>query len=418
MKIRSVTTILLCFALVCVFFSACIIAPIDPATLQTAKRYRPGSGALLSTYEGYDRETFSGVCRFYRKSGYALYCSADINGNSFCTFTKGDTLAHVYWIDSHKELTVITDSDGAMGLPANTRKSRGNTPTAITQLQQLPHQASGMGYVVTLSDGSFLIYDGGYTETELMQVLTERNGGSKSGIHIRAWVLTHSHNDHYSAFSQFAKTYKDNGFDVQLDCVMIAPVNNDDAVRIDADESPYFAATIYDDIRLFEGAKLCYVYTGMVFTLGNVKLEILFTPDELFVDGEINYSDEEFFNETSMVSRISARDPKKSGETLGMLFLGDAGKQVGERLSLYYGDCLRTDMVQISHHGVENFPLSTYQTICPAILFYPCNMSLYNLEDRDADVRQAMREAASTKEILLRDNELYTRFLNPDKNPG
>jgi len=117
------------------------------------------------------------------------------------------------------------------------------------------------------------------------------------------------------------------------------------------------------------------------------------------------------------VSRISAGNPEETGETLDMIFLGDAGNEVGKRLMLYYGTSLRTHMVQISHHGVENFPLAAYQMMRPAVLFYPCNMSLYNLPDRDADVRQAMRESPHTKEILLRDNGLYTRYLNPELNP-
>lgn len=377
MKNKRVAVILLCVALVIVLLSLCKMAKeadpdftgaIDPATLCVAKSYQPGSGALLASYTGYDQDTFEGVCRYYRRNGYTLYSSADVNENRFCTFTKGDALAHIYWIDSHQELNIVTDAHGAVGLPTNAWEG-GSRPTGITQLQQPPHQQSGMAYVVTLSDGS------------------------KSDLHIRAWLITHSHNDHYFAFSEFAKTYRENGLDVQLDCVMFAPINDAEAIQIDPDESPYFSTTIYDDIGQFDGAKVCYLYTGMVFTLANVKMEILFTPDELFIDGNIAFSNEEFFNETSVVSRISAVNPEETGETLDMVFLGDAGNEVGKRLMLYYGTELRTHMVQISHHGVENFPLAAYQMICPAVLFYPCNMSLYNLPDRDADVRQAMRES-------------------------
>ena len=100
-----------------------------------------------------------------------------------------------------------------------------------------------------------------------------------------------------------------------------------------------------------------------------------------------------------------------------MMFRGDAGNEVAKRLMLYYESALRPDMIQISHHGVENFPLLAYQMIRPAILFYPCNTSLYNLTDRDADVRQALKLSPVTKEILLRDDELYVRYLNPELNP-
>jgi glyoxylase-like metal-dependent hydrolase (beta-lactamase superfamily II) len=81
---------------------------------------------------------------------------------------------------------------------------------------------NGMGYVIRLADGSFIVYDGGYTKRlpELWNVLTTLNGGEE-GIVIRAWLLTHAHGDHYAAFRAFAPLYADN---VTLETVMISPV--------------------------------------------------------------------------------------------------------------------------------------------------------------------------------------------------
>ena len=77
-------------------------------------------------------------------------------------------------------------------------------------------------------------------------------------------------------------------------------------------------------------------------------------------------------------------------------------------------------MCQISHHGVENFPLLAYRIIKSSILWYPCNTDLYSGgagANRDANVRAVLRDSSVTKEILLRDNAKYTRYFNPELNP-
>ena len=62
-----------------------------------------------------------------------------------------------------------------------------------------------MGYVLQLSDGSFVIYDGGFT-ADAENILNTLSGLTPAGTtpYIRAWILTHMHGDHYQAFVEFA----------------------------------------------------------------------------------------------------------------------------------------------------------------------------------------------------------------------
>ena len=191
---KKIITLLLCLAFVVTIFVACNkvdnteqdIDPIDPSTLSAAKNYVPDSGAVLTAYANYNIETFGGVCQYYYDAGYEVYCSSDLNGNLFKTFTKDDALAHVYWIDSAQELNIVTDPNGAAGLPENIADTSGIKPTSITQLQQKTTQTSGMAYIIQLSDGSFIIYDGGYADTveELVNTLVKLNDNKKDNIHI------------------------------------------------------------------------------------------------------------------------------------------------------------------------------------------------------------------------------------------
>ena len=383
---------------------------LDPMFLTAAKTYTDGGGAVLSAYPGEPVESYEGVCAFYEGEGFELYCENNFNNNLFSTYTNGSELAHVYWIEALNELNIVTSATGAENLPPKEITVEGDIPLSVTQLQQLPSETSGMSYVIQLSDGSFVIYDGGYASTckELCNTLNKLSETDE--IHIRAWLITHSHDDHYSCLEAFHKQSRRYLKSLKIDYFLIAPINAAEAIPMDKDAN-YLATNIHYDSELFEGSKVCYVHTGMSFNFCNLRMDILYTPNDLFIDGNTGY-----FNDTSIISRVYSNQPD-SKDTLSMIFLGDAGVSVAERLMLYYGDFLRTDMCQISHHGVENFPLLAYRMIKAPVLFYPCNTSLYNLTNRDAEVRAALRESVITKEILLRDNARYTRYFNPELNP-
>jgi hypothetical protein len=241
-----------------------------------------------------------------------------------------------------------------------------------------------MGYVVRLADGSFIIYDGGYEIRldELWDTLTTLNGGDKD-IVIRAWLLTHPHGDHYPCFIAFSNTYASR---VTLERLMICPTSTKDI------KSAFNNGEIEKALNRFVGAQMLYVHTGMVFSFCDVKMEILCTADEIYYDGASNDG-----NNASIVSRVY----KEGGKSV--MFLGDAGDDVSTRLIPMYGDYLKSDICQAAHHGVEDFTIEAYRLIRAAIWFYPCNTSLYNRTDRDAEVREEIKNAEYTEKIYLHD---------------
>ncbi len=389
-------------------------APIDPATLTAAKTYDNQHGAVLSTYPGKTVEDYEGVCVYYEQAGYERYCENAIGGNLYSTYVKGAEMAHVYRIEAEQELNIVRSETNGATLPPRDGGAIGEGVTSITQLQQQASETSGMAYVIHLSDGSFLVYDGGYASTigQLLTELKALNGGN-GDIHIRAWIMSHSHDDHYSGFRELSMRggrYL-NEYDVSLtlDYFVLAPISDTDAVAMD-DDGNFYASQLAKCMDKLEGTQVCYVHTGMTLRFAGMALDVLYTGEDLFIDGSTGY-----FNDSSMVTRLRS---EREGESHTMLFLGDAGSGVADRLERYYGDALKSDMCQISHHGVEDFPLSAYEKIAASTLFYPCNNWLYALTDRDADVRAALRESDVTEEILLRENDKYTRYFDPSKNPA
>ena len=125
------------------------------------------------------------------------------------------------------------------------------------------------------------------------------------------------------------------------------------------------------------------------------------TEGELYIDGK-----HDNFNASSSVCRFT------NTNGVSLLLLADANYESAYRMRDFYGDFLKSDMCQAAHHGVEDFPMEVYDVIQPSILFYPCTQSLYDLTDRDANVRAALREAPYIKEILVRESTVYTRYFD------
>ena len=159
---------------------------------------------------------------------------------------------------------------------------------------------------------------------------------------------------------------------------------------------------ILDSVHKFHGTKVLTVHTGMDFRFGNINMEILYAPDDILTEYVPDNQ-----NETSIVSRFYS-------DKVSALVLADAGNDVAAVLENNYGDYLKSDICQASHHGVEDFPLSTYNIIRAPIMMYPCSEELYSGATgakRFKDVREAIANSDYIKEILIHQYDYYTRPL-------
>ena len=365
---------------------------------EATQTYTNGDGSILRSYTGKNDETFGSVCAFAQAQGYLLYSEHEQDGSRFATYCRGDELLHVYWMADTARLCTVMSDTAAGALPEPVAEGGDGTAT-VTQLclplAQNNSYANGMGYVVRLSDGSFLIWDGGYAEQagQLWNTLVSQNGGEQ-GILIRAWVITHAHGDHYGCIKAFSEQYAGR---VTVERFLIAPVNP-------ADAAASFLHTTFPGIAAkFAGAKICQLHTGMRFAYAGLTLEVLLAPDELYINGGI--AD---FNNSSVITRLY--DGQDS-----ILFLGDAMQEATNRLTSVYGDTLKVNQVQVAHHGVGNSSAAFYQSLEPSTLWYPCGERLYDWTEAFADnirrngaVRQELHESG-LYEILLHDTTAWLR---------
>lgn len=339
--------------------------------------------STLRTYQSKTLQDFTALYDYYQALGYSVYSQSQKNGNSFATLTSDSHMAHMYFYAHNGELNLVTSETAAATLPAKVAIT-GDKPITFTQMKDSSH-VNGMGYVIQLSDGSFIIYDGSYQTQARILLQTLQDMAGDGDILVRAWVLTHSHDDHYPTFSLFAKKHSQK---VKVEHVILAPINETTAVEIGGDN--YMNTKFKEDMKSWPNAKVVYAHSGMEFTFGDLHMEVLLAADDIFKNDNHN----NYFNNSSLVTRLYTSD-------YSVLFTGDIGKEGCQLMMDAYGDYLQSNVCQISHHGVEDAPLAFYEVVKASILLYPCNKSLYDLVGRYDDVRLALEQLPSTKEILI-----------------
>ncbi|MBR4013579.1 MAG: MBL fold metallo-hydrolase, partial [Clostridia bacterium] len=118
------------------------------------------------------------------------------------TYSGGGYTFYTYFAANDGSIRVIV-TEGEEILPASDDYvAPANATYKMAQLGI--NTANGMSYVFTLSDGSYLVYDGG-TSADDAALLKSYMGDDPV---IAGWIITHAHVDHYGAFKEFLTAYE------------------------------------------------------------------------------------------------------------------------------------------------------------------------------------------------------------------
>ena len=362
--------------------------------------YECDDGSILHSFSDKTAEDYAAACAYYTGKDFRVYSSIEQSENKAATFVGQSVMAHVYWLKYSGELSIVLSDTAADTLPpATPAVTDGDYECTVAQMKDTQNFI-GMGYVIQLKDGSFIVYDGSYanqTSTIVRYITNAWKGEGKPTV--RAWVLTHSHNDHYPAFEEFAnnKRFRDQ---ITVEHVIVSPLNDERFALNDVEEF-YFSTKLPEDVALLEGTKIVFAHTGMNFTFCNLQMEILYTPENTYKTA----TDVGNFNNTSIVTRLYA-------EGYSALFLGDVSNAGVSFIMQAYGDYLKSDMVQASHHGVEgSYILDLYDTVKAPIIFYPASLALYDQiqPQYSPEVHIALEQREYVKEILIHQISQFTR---------
>lgn len=323
--------------------------------------------------------TFNEYCETLESSGYEQYSKRDnVNGNYFRTYVKGTMALTVYYTASSKAARIISGPLSDIPTKDVDRTPETNKNPTVTLLTQGASAGSGLGMIFHLPNGKFFIYDGGNEIGDnVYEKLKELAKGEE--IIIAAWVISHPHPDHEDAFDAFLKKHAN---DVRIENVMYNFVKCSDKYGTSETIKPIIEKYVTRKTNVIKP------HSGQIYEFGSSSIEIIHTAEDFLPNeiSDVNYS--------TMVVRFTV-----AGQTT--MALGDVLDKVSEVICANYGSYLKSDMVQLAHHGSWPGTKPLYTNIDAPILFWPScksNAKTRYIEQSNAALIEAMAKA---KDVYL-----------------
>ena len=217
----------------------------------------------------------------------------------------------------------------------------------------------GMSYVIQLSDGKFLVFDGGYwaDADNLYNLLVKYKPSTHKKPIIAGWFISHLHGDHYGCLNTFSGKYSEQveveGFYHNFPYV---PMGEDQTT------SPSAALSVEAAMRKWTNAKLYRkLHSGEYFNFSGATVTVLCTLEDVYPNV---YGDG---NDTSTVVRVDIAGQR-------IIFTGDANPSESAAMCKLGTEVLKADMVQFAHHGYPGCSTTFYQMVDPETVLWPLNI--------------------------------------------
>ncbi len=273
------------------------------------------------------------------KDGYTKAEHAEDGAHIFCAYKKCGEGVFVNYFKATNETQTVTEKNCNYFDFCAGDGSHGTVP----QITQLHLEDFGMSYVIRLTDGRFIVIDGGWGfEPDIDRLYGALEDGSVlQKPTVAMWIMTHPHCDHYHSFFPFYEKY---GKSVIIERFMFNFPDADDTEHYPDLATPSGIYSLPETemiprfLELIQkiGAPIYTAHTGQRYEIGGAKLEILASLDD-------TYGVTQNINATSLVIRMTL-----AGQ---VIFWGADASVEYAQLAKRYGRLLKADILQVMHHG-------------------------------------------------------------------
>jgi len=355
----------------------------------------------------YVQNTNEEECRAYaetlREFGFSLY---DVNemtaGENYVkrvnlayTFTSDERYVFLFWDASLHTTFVVSTPPTAL---PSTEKPIARSDEKKCIFSQMGLAAGGMSYVLKLSDGSFLVIDGGKpydADVESLYYFLKNESGNEKP-RIAMWFFTHAHTDHIGLAVKFLKKYKN-----EVEIFSFAHQFPDcDKINVACDmpeEKDMMLALISAIGENFPKAVTYYMHTGQRYYFDGVTLEVLSSMDNSFPS--LYFS----LNDTSVITRLTF----DSGKTV--MLLADSSHHISRQLAASYGTSLKSDYLQVAHHGFIGGDIELYKLIDPDVCLWSVKPVSFNGVLQGQKYQWCLGEGGLEYNVWIRDEKIKHR---------
>ena len=310
--------------------------------------YQSDFSSYYVLYYHADTAEYHAYLQKLKAEGYEEYAYREVNGNLFATYTDGYNILSINYIDYYKITRIASETTATATLPKQTT----DAGDAITT-PQLTQINGACSFIIRLSDGRFLVIDGGLNYEKnwktIYEQLCAQNPLDGKPV-IAAWILSHAHVDHYGAFIGFAEHYASN---VTLEHVVLnipsyaTYSQNVEAANVTPDMTDMITRAKRVISTSYSEAKIIIPHAGQIMWFGDAMVDMLYTHEDLSPNVMT------VTNSSTLIYTVTIAGQR-------MVFLNDAHDDSSTIVYRMYGDTLRSDIVQVAHHGYNGGNTNMY----------------------------------------------------------
>lgn len=314
--------------------------------------------------------------------GFELYTENNIGRNAFVTYSSKNLTVNIGFDASTSTARIVVENASTLPPRAEDNVYTASTQTQLTQVG-LSHikDDTGMSYFIRLSDGRFIVFDGGSNDVEehhkLYNLMKEQCENGQNPV-VAAWFLTHAHTDHYQAFLTMTSAYAKS---LTIENV----IYNLPTEELGTVEKNHTTA-VHNGIKSIAGANIIRARTGQKYYIGNAVIDVLYTPEDAYPTFIKS------INDSSVVYRVIC-------ENQTIMILGDIEQFGADVLCKRYGEYLKSDIMQMAHHGYTGGSNELFALIDPEIVLWPCPDHWYH-ETLTWECNSFIATSQNVKEII------------------
>jgi len=315
------------------------------------------------------------------QAGWAHFDTQRFGENEAVTLLRDGAMLHVDADLGAGEVRIVHDPAAALYRTAPTAAEHPRQ----TMLYQFETDHTlidcGMCYILQCDDGSFFIIDSAhfysFSDNDRIHKFLRARTPAGEKIVIAGWYFSHAHADHICKFMDFLRYNCD---DVELETLYFnfLPIDHPDSVHWSAGDQRVkrnFAALLQE----YPALPCVRIHTGQRFFVRNLEFRVLYTHEDAYPQSCADY------NTSSSVLLLNVDGSQ-------VLFPGDASGIAADVLLQRYGDLLKSDILQIAHHGHFGLNEAFYECVNARVALFPTTQIKY---DEEYAVRAPNRLAAA-----------------------
>lgn len=330
--------------------------------------YDCNNGVWLFLFRNKEKADMDSYISSALEMGYSIFDETSFGDNFYTTMTKDGLCLHVYFTTHDSSLRIV--ADGFTDLyEKEMPKVEERCPTTLWQFE-VDHTLidCGMCYIIRCCDNSFFIIDSAHpysiNDDERIYNFLKKYTPDGEKIRVAGWFFSHAHDDHVGKFCDILR-YKN---DIEIEAIYY------NFPSIDHRDSHNWSIATKNFQKMYENLfeehteiKKIKLHSGQHFFVRNLEFRVLCTHEDVYPNSILD------FNNSSTMLIMNACSTV-------VQFPGDAGFEESDIVCPRFGELLKCDIMQASHHGHFGTRSEFYKLADAKTILFPTTQIKYDEE--------------------------------------